>query len=205
MVTRRILQGEMYQFPVMELIGTFLSKNRSPVFLREVCKKTDEMLRSEDVVWRRLLSERCDREGGALRSETKRITGAYERWLVHTAMVKSKMEKKVYWPSVTTQLRWHRMRKDICILRAKREFVINTKPEDGSTHHKISTLTHQILSLQDKMKETVSGGHKHHRRKTMMDMLESGKILRHNILPLVSSLVESSKPAKKPRKKPTLV
>jgi len=207
MVARRILLGEMYQFPVLEQIGAFLVKDVNPVphpvFLREVCKTTDRIFRSDDIVWKRLLKAQLGRqEGSALRTEAKRITGAYERWLVHTALLKSRREKAVYWPSVANQLRWYRLYQDICILRARRDYLRNTQVLGGgnvTTTSKISGITHKIISLQKKMRETVSGGHVHHYRKSMNEMLESGKVLRDSILPLVSSLVETTKRPRKSR------
>jgi hypothetical protein len=56
----------------------------------------------------------------------------------------------------------------------------------------------KIKRLESKIKDLVSGGHRHHRQRSLRDMIESGKILRVSILPLVQGLVEASKAPKKP-------
>jgi hypothetical protein len=206
-VTRKVLLGEVHQFPILDQVGDFLVDKEMPVrhavFLRAVCKKTDEAIRAEDSVWKRLLAHRLERGLGkttTLRPEAKHITGAYDRWLVHTATVKSMKEKTAYWPSDAVQYRWHAMKKEVAILRAKHTFLLEA-PYQGMAHYAIVSLNAKISNKKDKMETLLTGGHDHLRRnKSMADMIESGEILSDEILPRVKFLVEANKPVKKARK-----
>lgn len=206
-LVKKVLLGEVYQFPILEHIGDFLLdkkiKVRHPLFLRAVCKKTDEMIRSDDTVWKRLLQHRLsagtDGEKKKLRPEAKRITGAYERWLVHTAFFKSVHEKKVYWPSIQKKLLFHKLNRDIGFFSTKYYYVRDTASVLGNNPNQLmSSIYSKIKRHNKKIKDLVSGGHRHFQDRSLPCMVESGKILKDSILPLVKGLVEASKTPRKP-------
>jgi len=206
-LVKKVLLGEVYQFPILEHIGDFLLdkkiKVRHPVFLRAVCKKTDEMIRSDDTVWKRLLKHRLsdgtNAEEKKLRPEAKRITGAYERWLVHTAHYKSVHEKKVYWPSIQKKLLFHKLKRDIGFFWVELSYIRERESLLGNNPNQLMFRIHSKIKRRNKkIQDLVSGGHRHFKNRSLSCMVESGKVLQGSILPLVQGLVEASKIPRKP-------
>lgn len=206
-VTKKILLGELYQFPVLENVGDFLLDKDMPVrhavFLRAVCKKTDELVRADDTPWKRLLEHRLSKGLGntsLLHPDAQRIPGAYHRWLVHTATIKAKKEKSAYWPDLPRQMRWHRIRQEVSTIGAKLVF-LNEAPIHGGYHPEIANLEAKITFRKEKLESLITGKHHHLRRnKNMTDMVRSGEIIKDHILPRVKMLVETYRLPKKPRK-----
>lgn len=208
-VTKKILLGELYQFPVLENVGDFLVDKDIPVrhavFLRAVCKKTDEIIRADDTTWKRLLEHRLSKGLGnttSLRPEARRIPGAYHRWLVHTATIKSKKEKSAYWPNLSRQKRWHRIRQEVTVLGARLVYR-NEVPNNGGYHYQIATLEALQAKIDyrtEMMESLVAGKHQHLRRnKNMTEMVRSGEIIKDYILPRVKVLVDAHRLPKKPK------
>lgn len=210
-VTRRILLGEMHQFPILHEIGQFLG-DTYPVQLRVLCKATDAFIRQEDSYWKNKLHQHVSTgKGGRVlngknvpRKEAEVFTSSYDRWLVHVTLSKTLREKKAYWPSLKTIVQWRNCNKS---LKENKALLLWERSKPGI--HSAADVNRRIL-LRNKLKKDRNkidqlrdwGGFCHLRHiTTMEDIVESGRILKDLLLPRVQAMIAKHKKRHHRRKK----
>jgi len=209
-VVRQMLMGEIHQFPILYVVGEFLAEGNGkdfPMRVRAVCRTTDQLVKKDEVLWRRILGARLASRGETLRREARRAKTAYNSWLVHVTLTKWAKEKKSYWPSMKDRVRWFKVHSDLQIahLRLRREteapdvigqvvpgWVIDRFEWDVSRKlEKIEAIS-PWLAFRKEDEEDV----------TMEEMVESGRVIKTMILPRVQAMIEVTR---KPRKPKTVV